>query len=145
MENGRTVVHVASVWGHSGSSSGAALRRVNERLWANSILRMLSTGDVPYFLCGDFNCTLSESRVLTMSKASGKVVDVAETWTQTVPTFCRTGPRQGVTGPGITRINCISGNRVAAHAVQSYTPRYDLVVADNLPLEVQLWMFGCFQ
>ena len=138
VENGRTVVYVASVWGHSGSSSDAALRRVNESLWANSILRMLSMGDVPYFLCGDFNCAFSESRVLTMSKASGKVVDLAEMWNQTVPTFCRTGPRQGVTGPGITRIDCILGNRVAAAAVQSFTPRYDLVVADHLPLEVRL-------
>ena len=100
VKNGRTVVHVASVWGHSGSSSDAALRRVNERLRANSILRMLSMGDVPYFFCGDFNCTLSESRLLAMSKASGKAIDLAETWNQTVPTFCRTGPRQGVTGPG---------------------------------------------
>ena len=35
-------IHVASVWGHSGSSSNAAPQRVNEPLWANSFLRMLS-------------------------------------------------------------------------------------------------------
>ena len=70
-------VYVASVWGQSGSSSDAALRRVNERLLVNSILHTSSMGDVPYFLCGDFNCALSESRVLTMSKASGKVIDLA--------------------------------------------------------------------
>ena len=71
------------------------------------------------------------------------MVDLAETWNQTVPTFCRTRPRQGVTGPGITRIDCILGNRVAAAAVQTFTLRYDLVVADHLPLEVRLNVSIC--
>ena len=63
--------------------------RVNGRLWANSILRMPSMGDVAYFLFGDLS--LSECRVLTMSKASRKVVDLADTWNQAVPTFLSDG------------------------------------------------------
>ena len=83
--------------------------------------------------------TLSESRVLTISRASGKVIALAETWSQTVLTFCRTGPQQGVAGPGITRIGCILDNRVTAPAaVQSFHSKSGLVVADHLPLEVQL-------
>ena len=54
--------------------------------------------------------------------------------TKPYPHFVGRGRSKG----GITRIDCILGNRVAVVAVQSFTPRYDLEVADHLPLEVQL-------
>ena len=133
----------ANIYGHSRAASDPRCYRENEALLAKAIRRLIEFGDVPYILAGDININPACSEVIAAAVEAGIAVDVghaARNDSEPEPTYRRSGPYQGMkeNETNVSRIDVVLANPAAATAISSFKPRWDLVVADHVPLEVQL-------
>ncbi len=151
LAHGARCLTAATVYGISGASSDARKKRANEDILAAAIGDLLDAGDDPYLLCGDVNLDPERSPSIAEAVDAGLLVDIGHLWAaeRTVdeegnvtkcpdPTFSAKGPIPGMRGDGVSRLDVILANPVAAAAVIGFTPRWDLVQVDHVPLQVDM-------
>ncbi len=76
VEGSREIVVVAIFHGSSGAANDAEKFRRNEELLAKALVRMMTVGDVPYFLGAEMNVNPEESRVVAGLIERGCLVDL---------------------------------------------------------------------
>jgi hypothetical protein len=114
----------ANLYGHAGASTDGQLRRFNEILLKYAIARMSSFNDIPYDLGMDLNMVPETSENITTGRKEGQIYDVIPDWTHEDYLPLGTYRSGGVDsymeilkGNGVTRIDTVLANTVAAHAV----------------------------
>ena len=73
-----TLLHVVSLYGYPGATDGGEATFMNEEFLRKVFDEATTLGDVPIVVCGDFNCSLESSAVLSEMTASGKWCDAAQ-------------------------------------------------------------------
>ena len=73
-----TLLHVISLYGFPGATEGGEAAFQNEEFLRKVFDEASTLGDVPVLVCGDFNCTLESSTVLSEMTVSGKWCDAAQ-------------------------------------------------------------------
>ncbi len=149
LAHGARCLTASTVYGISGANDDARKKRQNEDLIAAAINDALDAGDDPYLICGDANVDPEDSPSIAAAVEAGLLVDIGHAWAATQsedehgnvvkipdPTFSSHGPVPGMTGPGVSRLDVILANPVAAAAVVNFVPRWDLVQVDHVPLQV---------
>jgi exonuclease III len=148
-----TVLTVVSYYGVSGANSDPKRMAENETHLAEVICRALEAEDAPYLIMGDINVDPEMSAAVASAVDQGCLVDIGHEWAEQVqgdeagdhprkmpePTFNKHEPPQpGMSGPGVSRIDAILANPVAASAVKAFYHRWDLVQVDHVPLQVDI-------
>ncbi len=100
---------------------------------------------------GDINVDPERSPAIAEAVDAGLLIDVGHMWAATVegdvegevrkvpePTFSPKGPAPGMEGPGVSRIDVILANPVAAAAIVGFHLRWDLTQVDHVPIQVDL-------
>jgi exonuclease III len=141
----------STMYGISGSNSNPRRMKQNEALLSDALARLIDADDDPYLLMGDLNVTPETSPTIAAAVDAGLVIDVGHLWAEKVttdheglerrcpePTFCRDGPAPGMEGQGVSRIDVVLANPVAAAAVRDFALRWDLVQVDHVPAQVTL-------
>ena len=91
-ESGTRHIRVASIYGYDGASHDEQRYQLNEKRITMAIIRMLTKGELPYFLCGDFNVKPEASEAIQRALDKGVLIDVpAEQGYRNQPTFIRDG------------------------------------------------------
>ncbi len=151
LAHGARCLTTSTVYGISGANDDARKKRQNEDLIAAAINDALDAGDDPYLICGDVNVDPEDSPSIAAAVEAGLLVDIGHAWAATQsedehgnvvkipdPTFSSHGPVPGMAGPGVSRLDVILANPVAAAAVVNFVPRWDLVQVDHVPLQVTM-------
>ncbi len=141
----------STVYGISGANSCQRKKKQNEALLADALTKLIQAGDDPYILMGDLNIDPENSPAIAAAVDAGLVVDVGHLWARDVtvdeegreckhpePTYCKDGPSPGMSGPGVSRIDVVLANPVAAAAVKDFVLRWDLVQENHVPLQITL-------
>ncbi len=141
----------ANLYGISGSNSNQRRMKQNEALLSDALARLIDADDDPYILMGDFNVTPETSPTIAAAVDAGLAIDVGHLWAERIvtdhdgleqkcpePTFCRDGPAPGMEGQGVSRIDVVLANPVAAAAIKDFALRWDLVQVDHVPVQVTL-------
>ena len=136
-----THIGFGNVYGHSRASSDARCYRENETLLARAITRPIEFGDVPYVIAGDININPACSETVAAAVEAGILSDIgyAARVTNPQPTYRRSGPFKDMLedDANVSRLDVVLANPAATAAVKAFRPRWDLTVADHVPLEVE--------
>ena len=151
--NGKGAITCANIYGISGSASDLRKKKQNENILEAALVDMIQAGDEPYFIVGDFNVALEDSSAVSSAIEAGLAIDVGHTWATNAredetgniwkcpdPTFSHDTPMPGMKGPGVSRIDAILANPSGAAMIVDFSPRWDLVQVDHVPLEMKLSM-----
>ncbi len=141
-EEGRTGVHILSLYGCANAETAEERRSLNMTLY-KGVLRYADTlGRVPCLICGDCNPNPAEADLVMEALAGTQWIDVFAEWhggPDVAPiTYSREGPIQGMSGKGATRPDRIVVNREAMVLVASIAMHYDLDNAQHAVLSVTL-------
>jgi len=79
--SGAQVLHVMSVYGHAGDGS-AHCNDTNDAFLRQVFVVAAELGQVPIFIVGDFNITVTASQVLSQALASRNWLDAAASWSR---------------------------------------------------------------
>ena len=89
-----------------------------------ALLRMASLSKYQYLLCVDANMNPQASAAIRKATKSttSPIVDIGARWGDNPPhpTFYRSGPFWGMSGPGVTRIDTVLANVKAANGVAEW-------------------------
>ena len=93
VDNGKSHIIVASMYGISGASSDQSEYEENERIIMAAMLRMSQMGSVPYFIGTDVNIDPSKSEAIQKSREAKIACDIVfdAYGGKPPPTFCRNG------------------------------------------------------
>jgi endonuclease/exonuclease/phosphatase family metal-dependent hydrolase len=133
--SGRGVLHVRSLYGHTGAAQNAEAMRLNEQLLAQALAAAASLGDAPVLLMGDFNIDPSSSPVLRAALATGRWFDAAAVHAASM------GKSPDLTcfaSPDGTRIDIVLCNRASAAALRHVEVLADTGIPTHRPVVVHL-------
>ena len=132
---GRQVVHLMSIYGHTGADRAAEPKQKNEAFLKDVFLAAAELGDVPIMIAGDFNVVPERSAMICNAVGTGKWFDVAVEFAKASGITAAPTCHSSTAG---TRIDAIIANVPLLAAAQDFSVLNDTGLPTHSPLVLQL-------